>query len=1124
MPSRVLNLFAFVFGLALIHATAAPIACGETAGFNVPPGFHVSLVADDSLAHDVFAMTLDAQGRVVVSGPGYIKILHDDDADGRADRAALFAGFPNSGAQGLCFVGDDLYFTGDGGLRRVSDADHDGRADGESELLVPLNGGEHGGHAIVHGPDGLLYVVCGNSAGVDDRHVTVDTSPVKEPLSGAVLRVSLDGREREVYADGFRNPYRLAITATGHLFDVDSDGERVHHLPWYAPTRLFDIGQGREHGWIETGWKRSWSRPEEFFDNVERTAEMGRGSPTGLVAYRHRQFPDRYRDGLFAACWTFGRVYFLPLERRGASFVSRPEIFIETTGDVGFAPVDLAVSPAGDLLVAIGGRGTRGGVFRVTYGDAEVTSHGDMDDLQQVLLADQPLTAWSRADWVPAAGRLGPVPFQTAAADGQRSIAERLRAVEVLTELFDGVTPELARQIIATGESDVTARVAWALGRREYSPIAAALLAELTRDADPFVCRAAWDSLATMPEIPDSLEPAPNWRGGLQSADRRIRSAMLLAARGPGSTSFRNTVGEFSAEASPYEALGHLRFFGPTREDNKDWTRTYWRTCADIFATIDDAALRFEVLRLMQLGLGDVLTARAPPDQPIGFVGQSTEQIDREIRQDAVARLAPLFPTACDAVNRELGRLLAMLGAEYAPLLDGVAREWSPESSPDDDVHYLMILGQLPGARSESVTRCTARALADLHAKLAARDWHPSRTWPERVGETFDNLCHRDPALARALIDDPHFGRAEHCLFAEHMTPADKQAAAAKLIEAQDETQQDVTSQWVNVVATLPREDVLPVLRRQWDNIAVRDTITPILAAQPEEEDRGRFVDALLSTQAEITEQAAKALTSLDAPGTPREIGIALLALREYCLLASDPSTSEEAGDSAFRSSLVSQTRPVRLALTSLLAHWTGHVVEIGTDQQDGEPPHDDSLGAYDAWLNWYSAEHPDGARQLVQQSGADVTAWEERLAKIDFAMGDANRGRDVFAKRSCQSCHGGNRRLGPDLAGAAARMDRDDLFAAIVDPHRDVAPTYRSYAIVTTSGKIYNGLLVYESPDGTLLQTGADTTVRITGEEFESKHTSRRSIMPTGLLDSADDRELADLYAYLKSIGPNQQ
>ena len=97
--------------------------------------------------------------------------------------------------------------------------------------------------------------------------------------------------------------------------------------------------------------------------------------------------------------------------------------------------------------------------------------------------------------------------------------------------------------------------------------------------------------------------------------------------------------------------------------------------------------------------------------------------------------------------------------------------------------------------------------------------------------------------------------------------------------------------------------------------------------------------------------------------------------------------------------------------------------------------------------------------------------------------------------------------------------MTREDLFAAIYDPQREVAPPYRTTLIATRSGQVHHGLVVYESPEGTLLQTAPDITVRITGDELLSMQPSNRSLMPTGLLDPLSDRELADLAAYLGSL-----
>ncbi len=450
--------------------------------FVSPPGFEVSRFASDELAHDIYSLTIDPQGRVVVAGREYIKILHDDDKDGRADRATLYADVPKSGSMGMVFDGTRLICVGDNSLMSFSDADGDDRADGPPTKWAELRHPEHGAHAIVKGPDGWFYLICGNDAGVNASHAVTSASPVKQPDSGALLRFSPDGNQSEIVAHGFRNPYDFGFNDVGHIFTVDSDGERDHHLPWYAPTRLFDIGEGQHHGWVLQGWTRSWSRPAYFFDSAPRVAELGRGSPTGLVVYRHQAFPPKYHGAVLSCCWTLGRVYSLPLDQTGhqQTYQSQPEMFMETTGDLGFAPVDLAVGPNGDLYIAIGGRRTQGGVFRVQYTAApDDRSHVD-DELASVLRAPQPLSAWSRADWEPKADRLGKSAFEAAVEDADRPWQERVRAVEILVERFDGIEAEQAVRVSTDRHPPVMARVAWALGRKPKGAAGIRVLAQLT--------------------------------------------------------------------------------------------------------------------------------------------------------------------------------------------------------------------------------------------------------------------------------------------------------------------------------------------------------------------------------------------------------------------------------------------------------------------------------------------------------------------------------------------------------------------------------------------------------------------------------------------------------------------
>ncbi|HEY1066329.1 MAG TPA: hypothetical protein VGE52_09480, partial [Pirellulales bacterium] len=159
--------------------------------------------------------------------------------------------------------------------------------------------------------------------------------------------------------------------------------------------------------------------------------------------------------------------------------------------------------------------------------------------------------------------------------------------------------------------------------------------------------------------------------------------------------------------------------------------------------------------------------------------------------------------------------------------------------------------------------------------------------------------------------------------------------------------------------------------------------------------------------------------------------------------------------------------------------------------------------------------EQPEQAVKLLGGSGD----WPARLAKIDWSLGNEVRGRAVFERKACHRCHTGATRLGPDLAGAIKRSSREDLFTAIYDPSREVSPTYQTLQIETTGGRLFVGLPVYVSPDGVILQTGPDATVRIVGGEIASQRKSSLSLMPAGLLDGLHDDDLADLAKYLETL-----
>jgi len=87
---------------SLVVGSTHSLCLGGESGLIAPEGFEVTRYASDELAHDIYCLTVDSLGRVVVSGPGYVKILIDRDGDGVADEAKTFVNGPASGAQGMC--------------------------------------------------------------------------------------------------------------------------------------------------------------------------------------------------------------------------------------------------------------------------------------------------------------------------------------------------------------------------------------------------------------------------------------------------------------------------------------------------------------------------------------------------------------------------------------------------------------------------------------------------------------------------------------------------------------------------------------------------------------------------------------------------------------------------------------------------------------------------------------------------------------------------------------------------------------------------------------------------------------------------------------------------------------
>jgi len=362
----------------------------DPAAFKTPPGFQVELLysVPKTLQGSWVSLTVDTRGRLITCDQygGLYRITPPavgSDAGIQIESIAADIGE----AQGLLYAFDSLYIMVNrggkyaSGLYRLRDTDQDDRFDKLEVLKLLEGGGEHGPHAIVPAPDGKsLYVVAGNNTRLPKdivRHRLPtnwgeDQLLPRQPCSnghntgvlapgGWVCRIDPAGRQWELVAAGFRNPYDLAFHRSGELFTFDADMEMDVGTPWYRPTRVCHVVSGGEFGWrFGTG---KW--PDYALDSLPAVAEIGQGSPTGVAFGYGAQFPRKYQEALYVCDWTYGRMYAVHLQPSGASYRGSLEEFLTGTP---LPLTDLVVNPVdGGLYFTIGGRRTQSGLYRITY-------------------------------------------------------------------------------------------------------------------------------------------------------------------------------------------------------------------------------------------------------------------------------------------------------------------------------------------------------------------------------------------------------------------------------------------------------------------------------------------------------------------------------------------------------------------------------------------------------------------------------------------------------------------------------------------------------------------------------------------------------------------------------------
>jgi glucose/arabinose dehydrogenase/mono/diheme cytochrome c family protein len=406
-------------------------ACpNDDSGLTLPAGFCATVFAD-GIGH-ARHMVVAPSGVLYVNtwsgryyandtphAGGFLVALQDKSGAGKADVIERFGETVQSGGAGGTGIGmykGSVYAEINDRIVRYSLPAGSIVSSGSANTIVsalPL-GGDHPMHPFIINAEGLMYVdvaTATNSCQLKNRTLK---SPGVDPCTeletrGGVWRYDANKTDQafstaERFATGIRNAEGFAIDANGQMF-VTQHGRDQLHANWpdlYKPDQeatlpaeeLLLLKPKGDYGWPECYYDSFVQKlvlaPEYGGDGGKTigvcankiapiAAFPAHWAPNAMVRYDQKQFPARYRDGVFIAfhgSWDRApylqggyNVVFQPLAGDRAS--GPCEIFadgfagaVESPAKAAHRPTGLAVGPDGALYVS---DDIRGRIYRIVY-------------------------------------------------------------------------------------------------------------------------------------------------------------------------------------------------------------------------------------------------------------------------------------------------------------------------------------------------------------------------------------------------------------------------------------------------------------------------------------------------------------------------------------------------------------------------------------------------------------------------------------------------------------------------------------------------------------------------------------------------------------------------------------
>lgn len=229
------------------------------------------------------------------------------------------------------------------------------------------------------GPDNKIYISLGQPFNVAPQE---KLDLYSEWGIGGIIRMNLDGSEREVYTTGIRNSVGHDFhPVTGDLWFTDNQTDGMgDDIPPGEINHQTEAGQNFGHPWYGGGTTRTNEyADEEVPAGVINPAveTVAHAADLGMMFYTGNMFPDKYKNAIFSAqhgSWNRttpvgARVMVTMIDEEGnATIEPFAEGWIDENGEYLGRPVDVAMLRDGSLLVS---DDLAGALYRISYEGSE---------------------------------------------------------------------------------------------------------------------------------------------------------------------------------------------------------------------------------------------------------------------------------------------------------------------------------------------------------------------------------------------------------------------------------------------------------------------------------------------------------------------------------------------------------------------------------------------------------------------------------------------------------------------------------------------------------------------------------------------------------------------------------